>query len=335
MTSRRRADLLLVERGLFESRAKAQAAIAAGRVTADDKPVRRASDEIAVAAALHAEAAHPWVSRGGVKLAAALGHFGFDPASHVCLDVGASTGGFTQVLLARGARRVYAADVGREQLHPSLREEPRVTLFDATDIRALEGRRLPEPPDFLTVDVSFISLKLVLPAAVALLRAPARMIALIKPQFEAGRRHLKKGIVRDPRVHAAVCEEISEFVAGLGWGVAGASPAVSHPRSRAATATASFCSGPRVVERLVIDRLGHRGDGIVETPAGPPFVPYVWAGEMVEVEPVPGRPDRRHALRVEVASAERIAPICPHFGVCGGCALQHWEAAAYRTRETS
>src|ERR1043166_696126 len=224
MTSRRRADLLLVERGLFESRAKAQAAIAAGRVTADDKPVRKASDEIPLDAALHAEAAHPWVSRGGVKLAAALDHFGFAPASHVCRDVGPSPGGFTQVLLARGARRVYAVDVGREQLHPSLREEPRVTLFDATDIRALEGRRLPEPPDFLTVDVSFISLKLVLPAAVALLRAPARMIALIKPQFEAGRRHLKKGIVRDPRVHAAVCEDISGFVAGLGWSVAGVIP---------------------------------------------------------------------------------------------------------------
>src|ERR1051326_782729 len=224
MTLRRRADLLLVERGLFESRAKAQAAIAAGRVPADDVPVRKASEEIPVAAALHAEAAHPWVSRGGVKLATALDHFGFDPAGHICLDVGGSTGGFTQVLLARAARRVYAVDVGREQLHPSLRDDARVTCIEETDIRALDPSRLPVPPDFLTIDVSFISLKLVLPAAVALLRAPARMIALIKPQFEAGRRHLKKGIVRDPQVHAAVCEDIAGFVAALGWTVAGVIP---------------------------------------------------------------------------------------------------------------
>jgi 23S rRNA (cytidine1920-2'-O)/16S rRNA (cytidine1409-2'-O)-methyltransferase len=224
MIERRRADLLLVERGLFDSRAKAQAAIAAGLVTAGDVPVRKASEEIPIDAALHAEAVHPWVSRGGVKLAAALDHFGFDPAGHVCLDVGASTGGFTHVLLARGARRVYAVDVGRGQLHASLRGAPGVLAFEETDIRGIAPGRLPEPPDFLTVDVSFISLKLVLPAAVALALAPAQMIALIKPQFEAGRRHLKKGIVRDPQVHAAVCEDIAGFVAALGWTVAGVVP---------------------------------------------------------------------------------------------------------------
>ena len=204
MTARRRADRLLVERGLFDSRAKAQAAIAAGLVTADDVLVRKSSDEVPVEATLRAEAAHPWVSRGGVKLVAALCHFGFDPAGHVCLDVGASTGGFTQVLLARGAQRVYAVDVGRAQLHASLRDEPRVTLFEETDIRTLDPSRLSELPDFLVIDVSFISLKLVLPPAIALLRTPARLIALIKPQFEAGRRDLKKGIVRDPQVHAAI-----------------------------------------------------------------------------------------------------------------------------------
>jgi len=224
ITARRRADRLLVERGLFESRSRAQAAIAAGLVAADGVPVRKASDEIPIDAALAAEPAHPWVSRGGVKLAAALDHFGFDPAGHVCLDVGASTGGFTQVLLARGACRVYALDVGRGQLHADLRNEPRVTLFEETDIRALDPSRLPDAPDFLTVDVSFISLKLVLPPSAVLLRAPARMIALIKPQFEAGRRHLKKGIVREPQVHAAVCEDIAGFVAALGWTVAGVIP---------------------------------------------------------------------------------------------------------------
>jgi 23S rRNA (cytidine1920-2'-O)/16S rRNA (cytidine1409-2'-O)-methyltransferase len=223
MTSRR-ADRLLVERGLFESRAKAQAAIAAGRVTADDLPVRKASEEIPIGAALRAEPAHPWVSRGGVKLAAALDHFAFDPAGHVCLDVGASTGGFTQVLLVRGAERVYAVDVGRGQLHPSLRDAAGVVTFEKTDIRTLDAGHLPEPPDFLVVDVSFISLKLVLPTATALLQTPARLIALIKPQFEAGRRHLKKGIVRDPQVHAAVCEDIAGFVAALGWSVAGIIP---------------------------------------------------------------------------------------------------------------
>src|SRR5215471_4220961 len=224
MISRRRADRLLVERGLFESRAKAQAAIAAGLVTADDVPVRKASDEIPIDAALTAEAAYPWVSRGGVKLAAGLDYFGFDPAEHICLDVGASTGGFTQVLLARGASRVYAVDVGRGQLHASLRGDPRVVAFEETDIRSLAADRLPEPPDFLAVDASFISLKIALPPATALLQTPARLIALVKPQFEAGRAHLKKGIVRDPQVHATVCADIAGFTAALGWTVAGIIP---------------------------------------------------------------------------------------------------------------
>jgi 23S rRNA (cytidine1920-2'-O)/16S rRNA (cytidine1409-2'-O)-methyltransferase len=224
MTSRRRADRLLVERGLFDSRAKAQAAIAAGLVTADGAPVRKASDAIPAEAALSAQAAHPWVSRGGVKLAAALDHFGFDPSGHVCLDVGASTGGFAQVLLARGARRVYAVDVGSGQLDPSLRDAPAVVPFEATDIRTLEPARLPEPPDFVTADVSFISLKLVLPAALSLVRVPARLVALVKPQFEAGRRHLKKGIVRDPQILAAVCDDIAAFVSSLGWTIAGIIP---------------------------------------------------------------------------------------------------------------
>src|SRR5262244_727740 len=221
---RTRIDRLLVERGLFESRAKAQAAIAAGRVTVDDAVVVKPSDEVSVDAGIRAEPAHPWVSRGGVKLAAALEHFGFDPSGRVCLDVGASTGGFTQVLLARGARRVYAVDVGRGQLHPSLRGRTEIVSMEATDIRALDPTRLAERPDFVVVDTSFISLKLVLPAAFALARTPAHLLALIKPQFEAGRRHAKKGIVRDPLVHAAVCDDIAAFVRSLGWRVAGVVP---------------------------------------------------------------------------------------------------------------
>jgi len=228
MTRRIRVDRLLVERGLFESRAKAQAAIAAGRVSADELLVSRPSEEISADAVLRAEPAHPYVSRGGLKLAAALDHFRpspmFDPRGRVCLDVGASTGGFTELLLARGARRIYALDVGRGQLHRSLRARPEIESIEATDIRLLDPARLDERPDFLVIDVSFISLKLVLPAALALARTPACLLALIKPQFEAGRGRAKRGIVRDPLVHAAVCDDIAAFVTSHGWKVAGILP---------------------------------------------------------------------------------------------------------------
>jgi len=211
-----RADRLLVERGLFESRAKAQAAIAAGGVTADGAPVVKSSAEIAVDAVLSGAPAHPWVSRGGVKLAVALDHFGFAPAGRVALDIGASTGGFTEVLLARGARRVYAADVGRGQLHPRLCNRPEIVSLEATDIRNLDQARLAERPDFVTIDVSFISLKLVLPPALALAAPGVHLMALIKPQFETGGHELKKGIVRDPAVHAAVCDDIAAVLRSLG-----------------------------------------------------------------------------------------------------------------------
>jgi 23S rRNA (cytidine1920-2'-O)/16S rRNA (cytidine1409-2'-O)-methyltransferase len=224
MTERQRADLLLVERGLFESRAKAQAAIAAGLVTANGIAVGKASDAIAIDAVVQAMPEHPWVSRGGLKLAAALDHFRIDPKGRVCLDVGASTGGFTHVLLERGARRIYAVDVGRGQLHASLRGRPEITSLEETDIRMLSPALLPEPPDLVVADVSFISLKLVLPPALALAKPSADLVALIKPQFEAGRAYLKKGVVRDPQMHQAVCDDISAFVAGLGWNVLGVMP---------------------------------------------------------------------------------------------------------------
>ena len=215
---------MLVERGLFDSRAKAQAAIAAGLVSANKITVRKASEAIAVNADLRARPAHPYVSRGGVKLAAALDHFGFDPRGRVCLDVGASTGGFTQVLLERGARLVYAMDVGRGQLHESLRRSRAVVSLEETDIRMFSPARLNTKPDLIVVDVSFISLKLVLPPALALAKLPAQLIALIKPQFEVGRAQVKKGIVRDPALHAAICDDISAFVASLGWRVTGVIP---------------------------------------------------------------------------------------------------------------
>ena len=223
-TPRQRADQLLVDRGLFESRAKSQAAIEAGLVTADEKVVLKPSEQIPADAKLQASAAHPYVSRGGVKLAAALDHFGFDPKGRICLDVGASTGGFAQVLLERGARRIYAVDVGTDQLHKSLRARPEIISLDSTDIRQLSPDSLDEPADLVSIDVSFISLKLTLPSALGLARSPAQLVALIKPQFEAGPGAVKKGIVRDGALQQAICDDIARFVASLGWRMLGVIP---------------------------------------------------------------------------------------------------------------
>jgi 23S rRNA (cytidine1920-2'-O)/16S rRNA (cytidine1409-2'-O)-methyltransferase len=214
--SHKRADVLLVERGLFESRARARAAIEAGRVTANAKLVTKPSETIAEDAVIEAEPAHPFVSRGGVKLAGALERYPIEIEDHVCLDVGASTGGFTEVLLANGASLVFAVDVGREQLHPSLRGHPKVVSMEETDIRAYEGKRLPARPDVVVIDVSFISLKAVLPVALSLAAAPMHLLALIKPQFEADRKHNKRGIIRDAAVRQEICDDIAAFAASLG-----------------------------------------------------------------------------------------------------------------------
>ena len=213
---RKRIDLLLVERGLFESRARARAAIEAGLVLANDKPVLKPSATIAADAVLQAQAAHPFVSRGGVKLSGALEQYPIPIEDHVCLDVGASTGGFTEVLLANGASVVFAIDVGHGQLHSSLRDHPKIVSMEGTDIREFEGKRLPARPDIVVIDVSFISLKAVLPVALSLAAAPMHLLALIKPQFEAGRRHLKRGIIRDAAVHQEICDDISAFASSLG-----------------------------------------------------------------------------------------------------------------------
>jgi 23S rRNA (cytidine1920-2'-O)/16S rRNA (cytidine1409-2'-O)-methyltransferase len=215
-SSKKRIDLLLVERGLFESRARAQAAIEAGLVLANDKPVLKASETISPDAVLQAQPAHPFVSRGGVKLAGALEQYPIPIEDHVCLDVGASTGGFTEVLLANGASVVFAIDVGHGQLHPSLHGHPKIVSMEATDIRSLEGKRLPARPDVVVIDVSFISLKAVLPPALSLAAAPMHLLSLVKPQFEAPRKHSKRGIIRDAAVHQDVCDEIAAFVASLG-----------------------------------------------------------------------------------------------------------------------
>jgi 23S rRNA (cytidine1920-2'-O)/16S rRNA (cytidine1409-2'-O)-methyltransferase len=156
------------------------------------------------------------VSRGGVKLAGALEHYPIDVEGHVCLDVGASTGGFTEVLLANGASLVFAIDVGHGQLHPSLHDHPKIMSMEGTDIRSLEGKRLPARPDVVTIDVSFISLKAVLPVALSLAAAPMHLLALIKPQFEASRKHSKRGIIRNAMVHQEICDDIASFAASQG-----------------------------------------------------------------------------------------------------------------------
>jgi 23S rRNA (cytidine1920-2'-O)/16S rRNA (cytidine1409-2'-O)-methyltransferase len=214
---RMRADQLLVARGVSESRARAQASILAGLVSADGAKVMKPSQELSCDARLDAAPEHPWVSRGGVKLAAALDRFGFDPRGKICLDVGASTGGFSEVLLDRGARRVYAVDVGHGQLHRSLAQRPEIVSLERTDARHLDRALVPDLIDLVVVDVSFISLTKALPAALALAAPKAALVALIKPQFEAGRGRVKKGIVREAAVHREVCADILAFVAGLGW----------------------------------------------------------------------------------------------------------------------
>jgi 23S rRNA (cytidine1920-2'-O)/16S rRNA (cytidine1409-2'-O)-methyltransferase len=208
---RRRLDLLLVERGLAESRARAQALIMAGLVFSGDRRLDKPGMLLEEDAALAVKGRdHPWVSRGGLKLAHALDRFGIDPAGLVCLDVGASTGGFTDVLLSRDAARVYAVDVGRGQLAWKLRVDPRVVLMERVNVRDLTRALITEPIDLVVCDVSFISLTLALPAALTLAAPGARLVALIKPQFEAGRAHVGRGgIIRDPDVRREVCERIS------------------------------------------------------------------------------------------------------------------------------
>jgi len=209
--TRVRADLLLVARGLAESRAKARAAIEAGGVLADGAPVLKPSELIEEGAELNATPPHPWVSRGGVKLAAALDAFAVDPSGRICLDVGACTGGFTQVLLARGAARIYAVDVGAGQLHPSVRGDPRVVSLEQTDARTLTRVHIPEPPSLIVCDASFIGAAKVLAAPLSLAAERAGLIALIKPQFEAGPKASKTGVLDEAVARAAAQSAIAQL----------------------------------------------------------------------------------------------------------------------------
>ena len=222
--SSRRADLALVERGFFASRAKAQEAIAAGHVRIDGRVLGKASEPIAEGAEIEALPRYPWVSRGGVKLAAALDAFGFDPAGAICLDVGASTGGFTDVLLTHGATKVYAIDVGHGQLHPRLRDDPRVVSREGVDARRLSKSDVLEAPNFLTCDLSFISLSLVLPHIFELAARPARLVCLIKPQFEVGPAFVIKGRVKDEAAQQRACDAVETLIRNAGWQIAGLIP---------------------------------------------------------------------------------------------------------------
>ena len=221
--TRTRADLLLLAQGLAESRTRAQALILAGNVFAGDRRVAKAGDLLADDALLTVKGRdHPWVSRGGVKLAHGLDHFRIDVTGAVALDVGSSTGGFTDVLLTRGAARVYAIDVGTNQLAWKLRSDARVIVHEQTNARALTPEIVPEPIDIITCDASFIGLAKVLDAALDLAKAGATLVALIKPQFEAGKGEVGKGgVVRDPLVHQRVCDDAAAWVESKGWRVLG------------------------------------------------------------------------------------------------------------------
>ena len=215
-----RADKMLVSLGYFDSRSAAQAAIAAGKVSVSGRVLSKPSEKISATARIQAEREHPWVSRAGLKLAHALDVFGVDPAGYHCLDIGASTGGFTDVLLARDARRVIAVDVGRDQLHPKLRDDPRVMSLEATDARALTPEQVERPPDIVVCDASFISLHKLLAEPLSLAAEGASLIALFKPQFEVGREHVGKGGIVSDRAAVEIAE--TAFVAWLaeqGWRV--------------------------------------------------------------------------------------------------------------------
>jgi len=214
---------LLVTRGLAESRTRAQALILAGAVFSGEKRVAKAGDLLPEGAPLEVKGRdHPWVSRGGVKLDHGLTHFGFDVAGAVALDIGSSTGGFTDVLLSRGAAKVYAVDVGTNQLAWKLRQDARVIVHEQTNARYVDATIVPEPVDVVVCDASFIGLSKVLGPALALARPGAKLVALVKPQFEAGREEVGKGgVVRDPEVHQRVCDAAAEWVASQGWRVVG------------------------------------------------------------------------------------------------------------------
>ncbi|MEL6878173.1 MAG: TlyA family RNA methyltransferase [Pseudomonadota bacterium] len=220
---RRRVDHLLVERGLAESRTRAQALVMAGTVFVGEQKVDKPGQQIAEDAALKVRGRdHPWVSRGGIKLAHAIEHFGLDPSGVTAMDVGSSTGGFTDVLLTHGAEHVFAVDSGTNQLAWKLRQEPRVTVHEQTSARILTNEHITAPVSWVVCDASFISLAKVLERPLELAARQCQLVALIKPQFEVAREEVGKGgVVRDPALHRRVCDEVREWLEGSGWQIQG------------------------------------------------------------------------------------------------------------------
>jgi 23S rRNA (cytidine1920-2'-O)/16S rRNA (cytidine1409-2'-O)-methyltransferase len=220
---KQRLDQLLVDRGLAESRTRAQALVMAGLVFSGDRKLEKPGMSLAVDAVIDVRGRdHPWVSRGGIKLAHALDHFGWGVTDMVAIDVGSSTGGFTDVLLTNGVARVYAVDSGTNQLAWKLRQDERVVVQEQTSARILTDVHIPEPIDLVVCDASFIGLSKVLERPLSFVRPGGGLIALIKPQFEAGREEVGKGgVVRDPTVHSRVCDEVRDWLTGIGWAVEG------------------------------------------------------------------------------------------------------------------
>jgi 23S rRNA (cytidine1920-2'-O)/16S rRNA (cytidine1409-2'-O)-methyltransferase len=231
--SKRRVDQLLVERGLAESRARAQALVMAGLVFAGEARIAKPGQKLAADSALDVRGRdHPWVSRGGIKLAHALAHFALDPAGAVAMDIGASTGGFTDVLLHHGAAHVFCVDSGTNQLAWKLRADPRVTVLEQLSARLLTRAHITRPCNWVVCDASFISLAKVLEVPLRLAAPECQLVALIKPQFEVGRAEVGKGgVVRDPALHARVCSAVQAWLEGLGWQVQGITPSpITGPR---------------------------------------------------------------------------------------------------------
>ncbi|QXT35804.1 TlyA family RNA methyltransferase [Sphingomonas sanguinis] len=221
--AKQRVDQMLVDRGLVESRSRAQALVMAGLVFSGETKIAKPGQQLAEDAVLDVRGRdHPWVSRGGIKLAHGLEHFGWDVTDAVAIDVGSSTGGFTDVLLQKGAAKVYAVDSGTNQLAWSLRQDPRVIVHEQTSARILTEAHIPEPVDIIVCDASFIGLAKVLERPLSFAKSGARLLALIKPQFEAGREEVGKGgVVRDPAVHQRVCDQVVAWLTDSGWQVAG------------------------------------------------------------------------------------------------------------------
>ncbi|CAK9041979.1 Uncharacterized RNA methyltransferase BMEI1496 [Durusdinium trenchii] len=313
-----RLDQALVDMNAFASRARAQAAIAAGLVKVDGAVAVKSSQKVLSGADIQIDGdVHPFVSRGGVKLDDALRSMEIDPAGKVCLDLGASTGGFSDVLLSRGAAKIYAVDVGRGQLHDKIASDPRVVNLEKTHAKDLSAALILDAIDIIVCDVSFISLKKALPPALALAAPGARLVALIKPQFEVGRTQLGKGGVVKPgyKNTYGVCEDITSWIdQQAGWKSSGYME--------------SPIKGGDGNQELRIETIGARGDGVADFNGAQVYVPYTASGDVVEAS-LSGNRGMIETLLEK--SAHRVNAPCMHFGQCGGCALQHLDDVYYRT----